>query len=274
MSGEDQQTARRLSGAEVEALFARHVAVNDSDAYLRRYEGFNFVQRFGPEAVCVMEFPRLVAVLEFERLVAAHGIRAERVLMLNGGPAGDPELAFLPREDVEFGDHEVDPERYDLHALRVDRRDYDFVLVSQTLEHLYNPLLALQNLARVMVVGGHVWTSVPTVSLQHQLPHHFTTGFTPIGLVCAFEQTGFEVMSVGQWGNAKYVSQLFDLDVIPGYYDLVRATQPIRGVRHLLRLLRRVSPANFVADGTRNNFAKPVQTWVLARKRPVPARKA
>jgi SAM-dependent methyltransferase len=213
-----------------------------------------------------MDFPRLIAILEFERLVREHGISARKVLMLNGGAAGDPELQYLPHEQADFCDYDADPERYDLHALAVDREDYDFVLFSQTLEHLYNPVLALENVHRALADGGFVWTSVPTVSHQHQLPHHFSTGVTPIGLACLFAQTGFDVVAIGQWGNAKYVSHLFDLYVVPGLRDLSRGVQPRRGVRHALRLARRLSPLNLLTDGAHNDFAKPVQTWGLARK--------
>ena len=259
-------STRLLSRSEVEQLYRKHVASNANPAYLARYDGYDFGARFGDEAVRTMEFPRLVTVLEFERLVRERGIAPERLLMINGGPTGDPELDHLNYGRADFIDYEVDPERCDLHELRPGRDDFDFVLCSQTLEHVYNPLLALENILRVMAGGGHVWTSVPTVSHQHQMPHHFTSGFTPIGLACLCEQAGFEVLEVGQWGNAKYVSHLFDLETFPTYQDLARGAGAARGVRHLLRRLCRLSPASLVADGTRNDFAKPVQTWALARK--------
>jgi SAM-dependent methyltransferase len=255
-----------LTPADVADLYARHVAVNDTPSYLTRYDGFDFLARFGEAATRRMEFPRLLEILEFERLIREHRITTRRVLMLSGGPQGDPELQYLPHESVDFCDFDTEPERCDLHRLALDDEAYDFALFSQTLEHLYDPVLALQNVRRVLEPGGHVWTSVPTVSFQHQLPHHFATGFTPIGLASLFAHTGFEILAIGQWGNAKYVSQLFDLDVIATLHDLRRGAEPIRGVRHLLRLLGRVAPAHVLADGTSNDFSKPVQTWALGLK--------
>jgi SAM-dependent methyltransferase len=259
-------TVTSLSPPAVEELFARTVAPNAASSYLTRYDGFDFVSRFGTTALRAMEFPRLITILEFERLIGQRGITAQSVLMINGGETGDPELAYLPHERIDAVDHEVDPTRYDLHALQLERADYDFVLFSQTLEHLYNPLAGLRNVHAVMRDEGYVWTSVPAVSHQHQLPYHFTTGFTPIGLACLMEQAGFKVLDIGQWGSAKYLSHLFDLNIMPTYYDLARASLRARGVRHVLRLMLTLSPRNFVADGKRNDFDLPSQTWVLAQK--------
>jgi SAM-dependent methyltransferase len=255
-----------LSADDIERLYREHVLVNDDPAYLTRYDEFDFEREFGADALRRMEFPRLVIILEFKRLIALHAIRSERLLMLNGGEAADPEVRHLPHGAVEFADYASDPVRHDLHRLQVGRDDFDFVLMSQTLEHLYNPLLALTNLHSVMRHGGYLWTSVPTVSRQHQLPTHFQTGFTPIGLACLLRQSGFEVVEIGQWGNPKYISHLFDLELMPTIFDLRPASLRARGLPHVARAARRLSPRNFLASGLRNDFEHPAQTWALARR--------
>jgi SAM-dependent methyltransferase len=260
-----------LSAAQIDALYRERVLVNDDPAYLRRYERFDFTAEFGADALRRMEFPRLVIILEFKRIVAAHAIESEQLLMLNGGASADPEAQHLPHRAVEFADYATDPERHDLHRLHVARDDFDFVLMSQTLEHLYNPLLALANLRSVMRPDGYLWTSVPTVSRQHQLPAHFQTGFTPIGLACLLAQSGFEVLEIGQWGNAKYISHLFDLGLLPTIHDLRRASLRARGLGHVARAAQRLSPRNFLSAGLHNEFEHPAQTWALARRSRPPA---
>ena len=274
-----QDTSRHvlLSEGDVARLYAQKVAVNDSDAYLGRYDNFDFRSRFG-SLVDRVDFPRLITLLEFERIVAEQAIVAERVLMLNGGPEGDPELAYLDHRHVDRADYEQDPERFDLHSPRFDRSDYDFAILSQTLEHLYDPSRAVAHLFAALAPGGYVWASVPTVSQQHSMPHHFITGFTPIGFACLFASAGFEVVEVGQWGNSDYVSQTFGLGIFPTLYDL---TLRWRGVRHLAwtcltpAAWRRLAARRFrlpvsdlVRNGLRNDFERPVQTWGLARKPP------
>jgi SAM-dependent methyltransferase len=255
-----------FEGSAVEDLFERAIAVNDTPEYLGRYDSFDFRSRFSAEQLRKVEFPRLITILEFERMVNERGIRAERVLNLNGGADGDPELPSLPHDVVDIGDHDVEPDRYDMHALVLDRHDYDFVLFSQTLEHLYNPLLALDNVHDALRPGGYVFTSVPTISPLHQLPYHFQTGFTPIGLAALFAQAGFEVLEVGQWGNAKYASCLFDLQIYPTYHDLRRGDVRGTGLRHTWLGVKRFSMRNLLADGTRNDYGIPAQAWILARR--------
>jgi SAM-dependent methyltransferase len=250
---------------DIDELYRKRVLVNDNPTYLTRYDSFDFESEFGPAALRRFEFPRLVILLEFKRLIADHSIRSERLLMLNGGEQADPEMQYLPHGEVHYADYDEDPLRYDLHRLQVARNDFDFVLMSQTLEHLYNPLLALGNLRSVMSSGGYLWTSVPTVSRQHQLPSHFQTGFTPIGLACLLTQCGFEVVEIGQWGNPKYISHLFDLELIPTIHDLRRGSLRARGLSHVVRAAHRLSPRNFLSSGLHNDFAHPAQTWALAR---------
>ena len=257
---------RLLSSEEIERLYREKVLVNDSDEYLRRYDDFDFPARFEADVLRRMDFPRLIAILEFERVVTELGIAPAEVLMLNGGETGDPELALLPKGEVTAIDYETDPQNGDLHTLSLGGRSFDFVLFSQTIEHLYNPTLALDNVYAVTRPGGWVWTSVPTVSRLHQVPFHYWTGATPGGLACLFAQAGFEVAHVGHWGNGKYAQHLFDLGLIPTYYDLDRGSLRARGYRHVLRAEARLSPRNFLADGRRNEFETPVQSWILARR--------
>jgi SAM-dependent methyltransferase len=264
-----------LSEEDVARLYADRVAVNDDEGYLGRYKGFDFRARFGA-LVDTVDFPRLITVLEFERIIAKHEIVAERLLMLNGGEDGDPELGHLEYRQIDRADYEEDPERFDLHHPRFERSDYDFAILSQTLEHLYDPSLAVAELFDALAPGGYVWASVPTVSQLHSIPHHFITGFTPIGAACLFAHAGYEVVEVGQWGNSDYVSQTFALGTFPVYYDLALRW---RGIRHLgwtvltpvawRRLARRAfhrSLSDLAGDGLRNDFDRPAQTWVLARK--------
>jgi SAM-dependent methyltransferase len=258
---------RKLPSETIERLYREKVLLNDNPEYLGRYDGYDFGAHFSEADLRRIEFPRLVIIREFARLVETHGLSAHRVLMLNGGPSGDPELAYLPHDEADVGDYEDDPDRYDMHALRPPRTGYDFVLFSQTLEHLWDPPLALRCVSEVMAPGGRVWTSVPTVTFQHNLPYNFVTGWTPIGLAALFHGAGFDVIEVGQWGNRKYVTFAFELWSWPTYHDLRPGIR--RSGEAFAETRRRVFHlplASVRKDGTKNEFDTPVQTWILARK--------
>ena len=86
------------------------------------------------------------------------------------------------------------------------------MVFSQTMEHLYDPLLALVNIFKVTKEGGHVFTSAPCLNIQHMTPFHYYH-YTPMGLATLFVMAGFEIVEFGQWGNLKvlthYTTELY-----------------------------------------------------------------
>jgi len=72
--------------------------------------------------------------------------------------------------------HDAETHAGDLHRVPLElvpRLGYDFVLFSQTLEHLYDPFLAVRNLFDLMVPGGYIFTSTPAENIPHMVPSHF-----------------------------------------------------------------------------------------------------
>ena len=98
---------------------------------------------------------------------------------------------------------------------------FDFFLFSQTLEHLYNPPLAIYNLYKIIAPGGYVFTSVPTINIPHSTPIHFG-GYNPMGLATLFISAGFEIIEIGQWGNFDYIQHIFSFHSWPGFKEMER----------------------------------------------------
>jgi hypothetical protein len=100
-------------------------------------------------------------------------------------------------------------------------------MVNQTLEHLYNPILALQNIYNYMAVGGLFYANLPVCNIPHDTPIHYYTGITPTGLGAMLKLAGFSILKIGQWGNVAYFKQMFDnkwsdytYSDNPGYNDM------------------------------------------------------
>jgi SAM-dependent methyltransferase len=117
--------------------------------------------------------------------------------------------------------------QYDLHTFNLAKRDFDFAILNQTIEHLYNPMLAIRNIYKHLKQGGMFYTNVPVNNIPHCDPFHFYTGLTPTGLAVMIKLAGFDILKVGQWGNKIYQRQMFDhiwsnytYDKNPGYNDL------------------------------------------------------
>jgi SAM-dependent methyltransferase len=153
----------------------------------------------------------------------------------------DPELEFIYEK---YEQKIILPyPQYDLHDLPNSiNNSFDFFLFNQTIEHLHNPFLAMQNINRVMKKDGYVFTSVPTINIPHMTPYHFN-GFTPMGLAMLFINSGFSVEKIGQWGNYKYISQLFKTHTWPDINTLK-------------------DESGLVSNEERNCC----QCWILARK--------
>ncbi len=58
---------------------------------------------------------------------------------------------------------------------------FDFILLSEVLEHLYNPQSALRNIHKILVPGGKVILTVPFIFPIHDRPHDYYR-YTKFGL--------------------------------------------------------------------------------------------
>lgn len=173
----------------------------------------------------------------------------------------DPEIKFLhPGTVVEtfvFGEKGRPKYWGDIHhPLSTFSQElpglgaYDLVLFSQTLEHLYDPVLALKNLYDAMAPGGLLFTSVPVLNHLHMQPIFFSMP-TPWGLAVWLDRAGFEILKIGAFGNEQYIHNLATHHTWwPGwwaYFNESRTPQII------------------------NDPLRPVNTWALVRKPSAPS---
>jgi SAM-dependent methyltransferase len=160
------------------------------------------------------DFPRVWCLLDFKEWIEKHNIAKGQDLAITCH--NDPELEFLDYKSVDYFPYPG----YDLHIFKSEKK-FDFFLFNQTIEHLYNPFVCIQNIFEVIKPGGYVFTSVPTLNFPHIVPFHFN-GYTPMGLAILFKNAGFEVVEIGQWGNHEYINKLWGNQMWPGYNSLQR----------------------------------------------------
>jgi SAM-dependent methyltransferase len=80
----------------------------------------------------------------------------------------------------------------DVSDLPFEDETYDIVLSTQVLEHVKDPAKVVQEMARVLKPGGHLFLTTPQSSPLHNLPWNFFN-FTNLGLRLLFEQAGLVV---------------------------------------------------------------------------------
>jgi hypothetical protein len=161
------------------------------------------------------DFPRAWCILDF--------IEWKNKYHLNNlGTMGytcdsDPELEFIEAKEKIY----LTYPKYDMHDLSIHFKEkFDFFIFNQTLEHLYNPFLAMKNLYVTIKPGGYVFTSVPTINIPHSTPIHYN-GLNPMGLAMLFKISGFKIIDLGQWGNFEYIQKMFYNHSWPGCESLI-----------------------------------------------------
>jgi len=180
------------------------------------------------------DFPRVAAMLDLQEYVEKYNIKSENMLLFY---ENEPEMEYIPHKNKYIYDYEKN-EKYDLHQLEIPDKDYDFSMLCQTLEHLYDPLMCVKNIYKYLKDDSYFYINVPTINIQHMLPYNFYTGFTPVGLGCLLKNAGFKVLEIGHWGNFSYLNNLF--------------------------LNKQWSDYNSI--NLINDFTIPCQTWALAKK--------
>lgn len=172
------------------------------------------------------DFPRVISILEFREFMLEYNRTFNDVLSFNAiVPDDDPEfeyLSYVNRTNYNYDENEA----YDIHTIDLDKKDFDFVMLNQTIEHLCNPLMALKNVYSHMCSGGMFYANVPANSIPHSTPFHFYMGITPVGLGALVKMAGFEILKLGQWGNPRYLPTSYNtvwMDYMhvpdPGYND-------------------------------------------------------
>lgn len=86
---------------------------------------------------------------------------------------------------------------------------YDVVICEQVLEHVVEPIAAVDNLRRLCAPGGQAIVSTPFLIKVHELPEYGMLDywrFTPRGLRLLLERAGLVVEEMGAWGNRQCVA--------------------------------------------------------------------
>jgi SAM-dependent methyltransferase len=147
------------------------------------------------------------AVNAFVRDAAARAPAGGRVL-----DAGAGECVYRPffegrryvAIDRGVGDRAWDYGRLDatadLERIPFAAASFEFVLCTETLEHVARPAVVLAELRRVLKPGGTLALTVPFLHPVHQAPHDYYR-YTPYGLRHLLGQAGFEVEGLSAAGG-------------------------------------------------------------------------
>jgi SAM-dependent methyltransferase len=201
-----------LTEQDIYKLYDQFVVPTRTDEYKNRYHPLPLQENNKKWKWEDKDFPRVIALLEFKRYVEKYQFSITKLLTFNG--ENDPELEYLEGhyKQILNLDYTTNKDLYDLHKLQIrSHKDFDFVCLHQTLEHVYNPISCLINIQRHMKDDGYLYINAPVCNVPHGEPHHFSTGYTLMGLLAMSKLSGFDILEAGQWGNREYIGRLYGI---------------------------------------------------------------
>lgn len=88
----------------------------------------------------------------------------------------------------------------DLYDIPEDRL-FDNLLCTEVLEHVVDPVRAVEKLARLVKPGGQIIITAPFTSMTHFAPYHYCTGFSRFFYQTHLERLGFEIAELSPNGG-------------------------------------------------------------------------
>jgi len=88
----------------------------------------------------------------------------------------------------------------DLYDIPEDRQ-FDAVLCTEVLEHVVDPVRAVDKLARLVKPGGQIIITAPFTSMTHFAPYHYCTGFSRFFYETHLNRLGFTIAELSSNGG-------------------------------------------------------------------------
>ena len=131
---------------------------------------------------------------------------------------------------VSYGEVDI---RSDITSIPLPSASLDAILCTEVLEHVPDPIGAVQEMARLLRPGGRMLLTVPAACRVHRVPTHFWGGFAPDFFAQLLPQSGLAVDELRPLGNwSQFMAQ--ELGRVP---QMVREHTGLPGRRFLAALL-------------------------------------
>jgi hypothetical protein len=157
-------------------------------------------------------FGRALVLVNFGLFVEEYFPSGKRLeVAVVGGSMHEPELKLLanlgyPTSVEIFGIDDGDTwlDLNDTNGFNPAlSREFDLVLCSQVLEHVWNHSGAIKILSTLLNSDGFLWLACPASNKSHASPHYFSAGFSPEYLEYQVEASSLKCVSKGQIGTAR-----------------------------------------------------------------------
>jgi hypothetical protein len=200
-----------------------------------------------------------------------------------GGSTDEPEVLKLKNSGYQVKVHVLGiDENCDLRVNieeycpgTISNSNYDLVICSQVLEHLWNQSAFFSLCADLTSEGALFWISCPFSNRFHKSPDFFASGFTPEYLINNLRSFEFKGIAFGTWGTKRNYAATHLLPYwhsrIANYFP-VFFNSPHKNFLKNSYFLIRYLPVNILLQMFSNRVPKDypnqwaTETWVLFQK--------
>lgn len=133
-----------LTNTDINEIYNKFIKINYTSNYTNKYIPLPLEYNNKNWKWEGKDFPRIISLLEFREFMLNYNRTFDTVLSFNG--QDDPEYEYLNYNKCYNYNYMDNIKKYDLHSLILDRNDFDFTMINQTIEHLYDPILAIKNI--------------------------------------------------------------------------------------------------------------------------------
>ena len=121
-------------------------------------------------------------------------------------------------QDLGVGDKNWDFSHIDIRspidAIPEKSKSFDYIILTQVLEHVNNPEKVMKELARLLKPYGKILLTAPLCAGEHQMPHHYYN-YTREGIKYLSSNAGLKVVTIKPMGG--YFTYLGQILQFAGY---------------------------------------------------------
>lgn len=129
-----------------------------------------------------------------------------------GGNESDAEVKIIdklsPKSEITYfgieDDRRINPLDLNNESIPLPAYEFDLVLCSQVIEHIWNTSHFFRILSSFVKDNGYLWISCPFSNIAHGSPDFFSTGYSPEYIVNNFTSEKFELILAEQVGSRRY----------------------------------------------------------------------
>lgn len=250
------------------------------------FETYDSINHFNPKLLRVVRelkvnnWSRELLVLHFLQAFISsqnYSFGTLRIAVVGGG-TDEPEILALRKLGinlaVEVFGIENDSKFLDLNSSNNPQTNqYDLVLCSQVIEHIWNLEQAFLIMKNLVATNGQIWISCPMSNRYHGSPEFYSAGYSEKLLVQRISQAQLAIIESGSFGSHRnYVAthllniwlspKAHRLPLIYAFDSKNALVRALLSVRYLFRTLY----LHFLSSRLTRNPRYATEAWILAKR--------